>query len=106
MVLRIGALETELRRVPLGPPRAASYSWRFQEEELVLRFVPGKSSFAQGASWSPQNDPAASYRARKKVVVTEDCLVPHFSFFYQAMILPAHEKGDLRSDPLLPCCSS
>ena len=76
----------ELKRVPLGLPRDASYSLRFREEELVLRVVLGKSSFAQaqGLRWSPQ----------------------HSFFFYLAMTVPAREEGGLRGDPLLPCGSS
>ena len=78
--------EMELKRVPLGLPRDASYSLRFREEELALRVVLGKSSFAQaqGLRWSPQ----------------------HSFFFYLAMTVPAREEGGLRGDPLLPCGSS
>ena len=63
--------EMELKRVPLGLPRDASYSLRFWEEELAFWVVLGKSSFAQaqGLRWLPQ----------------------HSFFFYLAMTVPARE---------------
>ena len=83
MALWIRVPEMELKRVPLGLARDASYSLRFREEELALRVVLGKSSFAQaqGLRWSPQ----------------------HSFFFYLARTVPAREEGGLRGDPLLPC---
>ena len=42
----------------------------------------GKSYFAQGVKWSPQNNPAVSYLAWKKVALTGDHLFVHFSSFY------------------------
>ena len=76
------APKMESGRAPLGWPRAASYSLKFWEEELALWFMPRKSSFAQRVRWLPQSDPAVSYVARKKIVLTDGHLFAHFSSLY------------------------
>ena len=76
------------------------------KEELALRFVLGKSSFAKGVRWLPQNNPAASCVARKEVVLMGDHLFSDSFFFYLAMTVPARKEGGLRVDPLLPYGSS
>ena len=103
MALWIRVPEMELKRVPLGLPRDASYSFRFREEDLALRVVLGKSSFAQGLRWSPQNDPAASCVARKEVVLTGIHLFLDSFFFYLAMIVPGCGEGGLKQ--IFCCCS-